>query len=502
VRLRDATQIPLQGRDLVLVLADVDYVDGDPETYTLPLAFAPGEDGEELVRGNASSVIARIERAGGLPSGVLYDAAVDPAVTDALLEAIGSRRRFRAGRGEITASPTRQFRQLRGREPQLPPTATRTEQTNSSVVLGDRLILKLFRRLEPGINPDLEVSRFLADRAFRNVPAVAGWVAYRVPDQEPSALAILQEFVPNKGDLWTYTLDQLDDFLERAAAVGEPPGRLDTSVRALLAAASAEAPPIARTMVDTYLDTAWLLGRRTGELHRALASDPDDPAFAPEGYAPLDQRSLYQSLRNGARQTFQLLERRIGSLPEAAQPEIRRILELDDRVEARYRALLDARLVARRIRIHGDYHAGQVLWTGRDVVIIDFEGEPARPLSERRRKRSALVDVAGMIRSFHYAAHGSLIGPDKERAVVRPGDPAVLEPWLAFWYLNVSAAFLRGYREAAGDGVFLPRDEEELARLLDAFLLEKAIYELAYELNNRPDWISIPIRGITELLAT
>jgi maltose alpha-D-glucosyltransferase/alpha-amylase len=160
------------------------------------------------------------------------------------------------------------------------------------------------------------------------------------------------------------------------------------------------------------------------------------------------------------------------------------------------------RLTARRIRIHGDFHAGQVLWTGRDVVIIDFEGEPARPLSERRRKRSALVDVAGMIRSFHYAAHGSLTGSSQDRAAVRPGDPAILERWLAFWYLHVSAAFLRGYRDAAGDGPFVPRDDEEFARLLDAFLLEKAIYELGYELNNRPDWISIPIRGITELLAS
>ena len=157
-------------------------------------------------------------------AGVLYDAVVDPAVTDALLDAIGGRRRFRAGRGEITASPTRLFRQLRGPEAHLPPTGTRTEQSNSSVVLGDRLMLKLFRRLEEGINPDLEVTRFLTDRAFPNVPAVAGWVAYRVPDREPSALAILQEYVPNEGDLWTYTLDQLDDFLERAAAVGEASG--------------------------------------------------------------------------------------------------------------------------------------------------------------------------------------------------------------------------------------------------------------------------------------
>jgi maltose alpha-D-glucosyltransferase/alpha-amylase len=254
-------------------------------------------------------------------------------------------------------------------------------------------------------------------------------------------------------------------------------------------------------MIDTYLDTAWLLGRRTGELHRALASGTDDPDFAPEPFTPMDQRSLYQSLRNGARRAFQLLARRESTLPEPVAADIRRIVEAEPQVEARYRSILEARLTAQRIRVHGDYHAGQVLWTGRDLVIIDFEGEPARPLSERRRKRPALVDVAGMIRSFHYAAHGTQIHSDQP-GVARPGDPAALEPWLAFWYLHVSAAFLRGYRESAADGVFVPQGDDEFARLLDAFLLEKAIYELGYELNNRPDWISIPIRGITELLGS
>jgi maltose alpha-D-glucosyltransferase/alpha-amylase len=188
-------------------------------------------------------------------------------------------------------------------------------------------------------------------------------------------------------------------------------------------------------------------------------------------------------------------------LPEAAQSDARRVLDAEPQVEARYRALLDAKLTAHRIRVHGDFHAGQVLWTGRDVVIIDFEGEPARPLSERRRKRSALVDVAGMIRSFHYAAYGALLSATGA-GPARPGDPAALEPWLAFWYVHVAASFLRGYRDGADDGVFVPRTDDEIARLLDAFLLEKAIYEVGYEMNNRPDWVSIPLRGIAELLSS
>jgi maltose alpha-D-glucosyltransferase/alpha-amylase len=178
------------------------------------------------------------------------------------------------------------------------------------------------------------------------------------------------------------------------------------------------------------------------------------------------------------------------------------VLAAEAQVEARYQAILGARLTARRIRVHGDYHAGQVLYTGRDVVIIDFEGEPARPLSERRRKRSALVDVAGMIRSFHYAAHGLLLDPAASGSSARTLDLPALEPWVSFWYQWVAATFLRGYRQAADGAIFVPTTDDEFARLLDAFLLEKAIYEVAYELNNRPDWIRIPLRGIRELLVS
>ncbi len=254
-------------------------------------------------------------------------------------------------------------------------------------------------------------------------------------------------------------------------------------------------------MIEPYLDTARLVGTRTAELHVALASDAADPAFAPQGFTPLDQRSLYQSLRNQLHQTFAMLGRAARTLPEDARPLAAEILAAQSRIEDRYQSLLGERITAKRIRVHGDYHAGQVLWTGRDVVIIDFEGEPARLLSERRRKRSALVDVAGMIRSFQYAAQGALFDPSI-RQDVRSQDAAALEPWLAWWSSAVAESFLRGYRAAAADAVFVPETDAEFARLLDAFLLEKAVYELGYELNNRPDWLPIPLRGIRDLLAT
>jgi maltose alpha-D-glucosyltransferase/alpha-amylase len=378
-------------------------------------------------------------------------------------------------------------------------TISDAEQSNSSAILSDRLMLKMFRRIDSGLNPDLEMVRFLTERGFPNIAPVAGYITVSRRGSEPGAVAMAQQFVRNDGDLWSRSLDSLGSFVEGVLASDEAPPTVDTSVAALLRAAGAEAPDLAKRLMAPDLDTAVLLGMRTAELHLALACAPDNPDFAPQPFSPLDQRSFYQSLRNQARQTFQLVRDQLASLPQVARPIAEEILGSEGLVEARYRGLLGARLTAPRIRVHGDYHLGQVLSTGRDIVIVDFEGEPARPLGERRRKRSALVDVAGMIRSFHYAAQNAVLDRTGRNGV-RVEDRGRLEPWLSAWYLWASSTFLRAYREAAGSASFVPLDETEFGRLLDALLLDKAIAELGYELNNRPDWARVPLLGIRELL--
>ena len=234
-------------------------------------------------------------------------------------------------------------------------------------------------------------------------------------------------------------------------------------------------------------------------MHAALASETRDPAFAPEPFTEHYQRSVYQSIHTLSRNNLRLLGRVAESLPPGAAHDAKVVLASHGTVDARLRALLSHRFGGQRIRVHGDFHAGQVLHTGRDLVIIDFEGEPARPLSERRLKRSALRDVAGMIRSFHYAAYGSLLHPGLVPNV-REEDAPALEPWVRVWYRWVSAAYLLGYREATAGAAFLPSDMGEWATVLDAMLFHKAFYELGYELNNRPDWVAIPLRGIAQLL--
>ncbi len=376
----------------------------------------------------------------------------------------------------------------------------RAEQSNTSVVYGDRLILKLFRRVDEGVNPDLEIGAFLTDKArFPHIPPVAGALEYRRGRGEPMTLAILQGYVPNEGDAWRYTLDILNRYFERVLAQLPEVQELTLPRAPLLELSEGEIPPLAYEMIGTYLESARLLGQRTADLHVTLASNADDPNFAPEAFTPFYQRSLYQSMRNLTDQVFELLRKRLPALPEAVRQDAQKVLGLEEEILRRLRELTERKVKAQRTRIHGDYHLGQVLWTGKDFVIIDFEGEPAHSLSSRRIKRSPLRDVAGMLRSFHYAAYGALHG-QVNIGVVRAEDLPTWEPWARLWTSWVSSAFLKSYLKVAGQGAFLLADREELCLLLEAYLLEKAIYEVGYELNNRPDWVRFPLEGIAQLL--
>jgi len=256
-----------------------------------------------------------------------------------------------------------------------------------------------------------------------------------------------------------------------------------------------EIPPLAGELIGTYFESARLIGERTAELHLALASNLTDPNFYPEPFTTLYQRSIYQSMRNLTSRTFRLMRARLSHLPKPIQETTNKVLEKEQDVYNSFHTLLDGKISAQRLRIHGDFHLGQVLFTGKDFIIIDFEGEPARSLSERRLKRSPLRDVAGMLRSFHYAAYHAIFSKG-----ARPEDIAAMEKWAYYWYFWVSVTFFKSYMKIAGQGNFLPPADSQLTILLRALSLEKAVYEVAYELNNRPNWVPIPLQGILELL--
>ncbi len=502
VQLGETIRVPYGSDAAYVALLQVRYADGDPETYALPLTFAAGDRAAQVVKDTPGAVVASVRPGGDAEAGVLYDALVDPAFSSALLEAIARRARFRGRAGEIVCAATPAFRRVLGEPPLPPPVVGKAEQSNTSVLYGDRAILKWYRRVEAGQHPDVEIGRFLTERAaFPHTPAVAAALEYRPPHGEPTTLGMLQQFVPNEGDAWTYTLDVLGHYCERALAAGPPDAALEREAP-MLALAGEPLPDAVYAEIGEYAQRAELLGRRTAELHRALASDARDPAFAPEPMTPHDQRSLYQSGRTLVRQALLSLRTRLRTLPDDAQASAAQVLGAEDDLLGRFRVVLAGKLSGMRIRTHGDYHLGQVLYTGKDFVIIDFEGEPARTLSERRLKRSALRDVAGMLRSFHYAAH-TAVRDQVARGVVseHPDARAALEARLEIWRRWVCAAFLRGYLVEANGAAFLPQTREDMQVLLDVFLLEKAVYELRYELNNRPDWVRIPLLGILELLA-
>jgi maltose alpha-D-glucosyltransferase / alpha-amylase len=482
-----------------LVVVEIDYREGEPERYVLPLALLEGERADAMLVRRPQAIVAHVTR--GTEHAVVVDGLAEPEFCRRLLEVVARRRRLREGRAHVAGRPSRALRALLGEEEApLEPTLPDVEQTNSSVVFGNRLILKFFRRLQEGVNPDLEIGAALARSGFENAAPVLGSLDLTSPCVPGGGtLAVLHEIVPNDRDAWAYTLDELGRFYEQALTHpdGEGAGEAAPATAApLLALADGDLPSVAYERAGEVLRAAELIGRRTAELHVALAAVAE-PAFTPQVFTLSYQRSMYQSMRNRARRSLRALARTVSRLPEEDRALAADVLASEPEILERFRALLGHTLTGLRTRVHGDYHLGQVLHTGRDFTIIDFEGEPSAPVSQRRLRRSPLRDVASMLRSFDYAAHAAA-RDEVERGVVDRGSEGarLLEEWGRRWTSWASASFLRGYLGAEGIEELLPADRGELELLLDAFALDKALYEVGYEIGARPEWLHIPLTGI------
>ncbi|MFC2009666.1 maltose alpha-D-glucosyltransferase [Chloroflexota bacterium] len=499
---QDIIPIPYAAVTAYLVLFRIEYIEGEAEMYLVPLTFVPGEQQENLMEESSQFVIAYLELIGKAEGtgGLLYDAMADRNFCDTLLKSISRRRRFNGDVGELLAWPTQAFRKIRGSSQiSLDSALSKAEQSNTSVIFGDRLILKLYRRLGEGRNPELEIGHFLTEKAsFPNTSPIAGAIEYQ-QDKHGAAMTmgVLQGYIKNHGDAWNYTLHSLGQYYEQILAHPElqAPPLVSQSLIALI---DEDTPLTAEETAGHYLSSARLLGQRTAELHLTLASAIDDPNLVPEPSSLIYQRSLYQSMRSLSVQVMQLLRYRVRGLSGETREDAQRVLDRERDIMQYFQSIRQRKITGMRIRCHGDYHLGQVLYTGNDFVIIDFEGEPARPLSERRLKRSPLRDVAAMIRSFHYSAYMALLG--QAPTALRIEDLPILEKWAQLWYLWVSSAFLRTYLEVVEGFPLLPESREDLKILLDAYLMDKAVYEVGYELNNRPDWTRIPLKGILQML--
>jgi maltose alpha-D-glucosyltransferase/alpha-amylase len=400
--------------------------------------------------------------------------------------------------GELEGSSGGRVRRTRRPEKGLVPAVIEGARGGSRVAYGERFGLTLMRRLEEGIHPDVEVSRFLTERAsFPHALPILGTIEYRRRGRPAITLAVLRDAGGKQTDGLRHALDSLGRFFESVLAQGAGAPLPVPPNEGLLQLAARGVPPQARERIGPFLRDAELLGRRTAEMHRALASAADDAAFAPEPFSGLYQRALVQSLRVLIRECFQLVRRRLRDLDEGTRAAGQHLLSLEADITRRFRSELQRRIGAARIRCHGDYRLQRLLHTGKDFVIADFEGDPARPLSERRIKRSPLRDVASMIRSFHHAASQALSGR-VGAAGVRAEDLPTLEPWARSWKTWVSAAFLESYLAAAAGAAFHPASREELAALFDAAYVETLLSELRHDLTLHPERARWPL---AELLA-
>ncbi|HEY3162242.1 MAG TPA: maltose alpha-D-glucosyltransferase [Vicinamibacterales bacterium] len=488
-RFADWTTLRRGAHPAFLTIVEARYADGGRERYVLPLAMSSEHEAGAIEAHHPSAVLARIT---GARKGALYDGLFDDGTCATLLASMQEERTLPMRHGVVQADNIDLTPQCAPADTLVPMTRSAPDQSNTSVVFGRRLIMKIFRRVAEGPNPDVEMVEYLTGQRFPNVPPLVGSISYTAGS--PGSIAMLQEFVPNQGNAWQITIDELGRFFERVAGLQLPTDASAETANAWALGRVAEAPASVAEAIRTYLASPWILGRRTGEMHVALARDTTNTAFAPE---PLDAEELGRiadSMRRRADEHLTLLDAALPRLDAKTRNDARQVLEQRDALLHQFDELRTVGGTSLRIRCHGDYHLGQVLVNEGDVLILDFEGEPARPLAERRAKCSPLRDVAGMVRSISYAALTALSAATE----ARPEDAKRLAPWAAFWETWVNAAFLRAYLTATRTVALLP-PPADLEVLLRVYVLEKAFYELAYELNNRPSWVHIPLAGILQL---
>ena len=480
-----------------LVFLRLIYADDTVDLYQLPLAISSGAQAEAVRETSPASILANLGT--GSRAAILHDATAREDMRQALLTIIDTDATIEGQNSTLVGARSSAFEAVRGTGA-LPSRTGSAEQSNTSILYDNRLILKLFRRLQHGENPDTEIGRFLTEVAhFPRIAPFLGDVRSVSPSGVATTVGMLQGLVANEGDGWKWTLEELGRYYDSIANcpvptnLGQGPSFLS----------EARAPELAREHAGLSLDAAALLGRRTAEMHLALATPTEDPAFAAEPYTSGDLASDTERISAQITGALDALKRGMTKLPGADASGNSVVDDAARLVSLRLELISRAKIAegsepgqfGQRIRIHGDYHLGQVLRAKNDFVILDFEGEPARSLESRRRKQTPLRDVAGMLRSFSYAAFSGLERFSQRRPEIRN-----VEPWARLWQNAVSTEFLFGYRQAIQADTRLFPPPAGAQSLLDACLLEKALYELQYELNNRPDWVRIPLAGILALL--
>lgn len=462
------------------------FEDATQENYFLPLAFLQDAEESNYYLKNIPGSVVSVSS--NRPT--VVDALYVPDFRTILLQMLLENKHF----SNFQFRSTKALRTI----PNFSSKILSADQTNTSIIYNDEWFLKIYRKLEDGINPELEIVRFFSERtSFRHAPQYGGSIIFQHADSGQSIVSLVQNKIPNRGEAWTAMLELLSNYYAELMRVPPiPVPELPTSTRIYWN----DLPDNAKQFIsESSYNRVALLGQRTAEMHIALASDKESPAFAPEKLNMDNQHALLRDVRALIDSKFNLIEEKMEHLPSTTATEAKRVLACKAQLLEKLEKLKTTPIHAHKTRVHGDYHLGQVLYNETDFYIIDFEGEPLRSLKERRTKVSPFKDVAGMIRSFHYAAYGELyLHPDKYAVPAIP----MLEEWGNYWYEVMQRCFLTTYLDTCKDYSFIPEASEELELLLQTYLLEKAVYEVAYELNARPDWLRIPLRGVLQVANT
>ncbi len=481
-----------------LLIINLIYIEGKNEIYVLPLSIATKDEAVKLSNDYPSAVLANIEI--GDTEGVLYDGTFDPVLHQKILETIVSGSRTKGKSGWLNGKPGKFLsKQLKRKDLPMESYNIGLEQFNSSILYGNKFIFKIYRCPEEGKNPEIDTVKFLTEKtSFSQAPSYAGSISYSRDKQETIYLGMLAGFIPNEGNAWNFTQSFIGQFFDKIQLTKDANPEPPAITPALMQDYLADDEDHLSGMVDHfYLEMVRLLGQRTAEMHLALTSEKTDRDIVPEPFSLLYQKSMYQSFRTLIKRTFADLRAVKNQVPADDRELLMYVLDNENILLDKIKTTLESEKIrSMKTRIHGNYHLKHALFTGKDFIIIDFEGEMDLDLSTRILKYCPFKDVAGMIRSFHYAVYAGHFA----REIMYPGSSQILEPWLEHWYHLVSNHFLKAYLETVNNAPFIPREKNQIEALIRLFLIEKAVYEADRELNNRPGWVRIPLKGLVKIV--
>ncbi|HBG28247.1 MAG TPA: hypothetical protein DDX75_14270 [Phycisphaerales bacterium] len=467
IKISECIKLNLFEEIFYMLLIELFYSEAVSETYLLPIAFAQ----HQPTHGIIAKVLFKNRE------GFLYEAVFNEKFRLGILDLIQQNKIISTNSGNLIAARGEKFQLfLKDNEQPANSRITQSEQSNTSFFYDDIFFFKLYRRLQEGLNPDVELTKYLTEKTeFEKLPAFAGSIELQHENIEPKTIGLLQKYIINKGDAWDYFDQAVKQFFNNALSRSRYVQSEDL-------------------LDPAFIENVTLLGKRTSQLHIALSGDSEDKDFKAEPVSMEYQEFLYESMKSLAHKVFKELN--FENSYQVIKDDVAKLISIKDNIFERIEEIKKRNFTGQLIRIHGDYHLGQVLFTGNDFIISDFEGEPAREITQRRQKHLALKDLAGMLRSFYYVAYSPIF----LNGLTDRADIETLNYWAQVLYEYLSEKFLISYIINSEKAEFLPKTSDETEFLLSFYMLEKAIYELNYELNNRPGWIIIPAKGIWQIM--